>query len=132
MLTYVTLSRESAGRIKELIITAGGENIPPVLIENEMKAAMLALSNCMVVGDRRKYLTMFISVKTEVDKETGEPIDALAKDALFVCAEIGSSATTVSDVMKDFKWTAYFNEGMLPTKKRHRTPRLSKNGHCFL
>lgn len=37
------------GRIKELIITAGGENIPPVLIENEMKAAMVALSNCMVL-----------------------------------------------------------------------------------
>ena len=36
------------GRIKELIITAGGENIPPVLIENEMKKQMLACSNCMV------------------------------------------------------------------------------------
>jgi long-subunit acyl-CoA synthetase (AMP-forming) len=35
-------------RIKELIITAGGENIPPVLIEDAMKAAMLAVSNCMV------------------------------------------------------------------------------------
>lgn len=54
------------GRIKELIITAGGENIPPVLIENEMKAAMPALSNCMVVGDKRKYLAMLLSLKVEV------------------------------------------------------------------
>ena len=30
------------GRIKELIITAGGENIPPVLIESAMKVAMPA------------------------------------------------------------------------------------------
>jgi long-chain-fatty-acid--CoA ligase ACSBG len=79
------------GRIKELIITAGGENIPPgmspfaayqyisllyiyiyiaslVLIENEMKAAMPALSNCMVVGDRQKYLAMLVSLKCKVDK----------------------------------------------------------------
>ena len=40
----------SAGRIKELIITAGGENVPPVLIEDQMKAAMVAVSNCMVIG----------------------------------------------------------------------------------
>ena len=54
------------GRIKELIITAGGENIPPVLIEQEMKGCMLAVSNVMVIGDRRKYLTMLIALKTEV------------------------------------------------------------------
>ena len=40
-----------SGRIKELIITAGGENVPPVLIEDQMKAAMVAVSNCMVIGD---------------------------------------------------------------------------------
>lgn len=40
----------STGRIKELIITAGGENVPPVLIEDQMKAAMVAVSNCMVIG----------------------------------------------------------------------------------
>ena len=100
------------GRIKELIVTAGGENIPPVLIEDEMKATMLALSNCMVVGDRRKYLAMVISVKTEVDPETGIPTDQLASDALFVCDQIGSSAKTVADVKSDPLWTTYFNEGM--------------------
>lgn len=54
------------GRIKELIITAGGENVPPVLIENEMKAAMVPVSNVMVIGDRRKFLSMLVSLKTEV------------------------------------------------------------------
>jgi len=32
------------GRIKELLITAGGENIAPVLIENEIKTALPFLS----------------------------------------------------------------------------------------
>lgn len=100
------------GRIKELIITAGGENIPPVLIENEMKAAMVALSNCVVIGDRRKFLTMLVSLKSEVNHETGEPSSKLAADALFVGKQIGSSATTVDEAMKDPLWAKYITDGM--------------------
>jgi long-chain-fatty-acid--CoA ligase ACSBG len=100
------------GRIKDLIITAGGENIPPVLIENEMKAAMIALSNCMVVGDRQKYLAMLISLKTEVDKESGEPTDVLAADSLYVGSTIGSTAKTMTDASKCPKWTEYINKGV--------------------
>eukprot|EP01108_Squamamoeba_japonica_P000651 TRINITY_DN121_c0_g2_i2.p1 TRINITY_DN121_c0_g2~~TRINITY_DN121_c0_g2_i2.p1 ORF type:complete len:615 (-),score=359.65 TRINITY_DN121_c0_g2_i2:153-1997(-) len=43
------------GRIKELIITAGGENIAPVPIEATLKRHCPALANAMMVGDRRKY-----------------------------------------------------------------------------
>ena len=68
------------GRIKELIITAGGENIPPVLIENEMKGAMTAVSNVMVIGDKRKFLSMLVSLKTVPDKDM-VPTDVLAGDA---------------------------------------------------
>lgn len=100
------------GRIKELIITAGGENIPPVLIENEMKAAMLALSNCMVVGDRRKFLSMLVSLKVEVDVESGEPTDRLSQDAIFVGKQIGSNATTMSAAANDPLWIKYINDGM--------------------
>jgi len=100
------------GRIKELIITAGGENVPPVLIEDQMKAAMNALSNCMVIGDRRKYLAMVISLKTEMDPETGAPTDKLAPDSLFAGKAFGSSATTVAEAAKDPLWKKYFDDGM--------------------
>lgn len=86
------------GRIKELIITAGGENVPPVLIEDSMKAQMVAISNCMVIGDKRKYLAMLVSLKTEINLSTGEPTDKLAADSLFVGKEIGSTATTLPEV----------------------------------
>lgn len=52
------------GRFKELIITAGGENIAPVLIENEIKVHLGSfISNCMVIGEARKYLTVLLTLK---------------------------------------------------------------------
>ena len=52
------------GRIKELIITAGGENVAPTNIEDEIKLALPSLvSNVMVVGDGRQYLTCLITLK---------------------------------------------------------------------
>ncbi len=104
------------GRIKDLIITAGGENIPPILIENEMKAAMPALSNVMVVGDRRKYLAMLVSLKTEVDAD-GAPVDALNADTLFVCNQIGSKAKTLTEAATCPAWKKYIDDGMTTANK---------------
>ena len=106
------------GRIKDLIITAGGENIPPVLIENDMKSQMPALSNCLVVGDRRKFLVMLVSLKTEIDPETMEPTDRLTGDALFVGGQIGSSATTMSEAAQDPLWIKYITDGMNAVNSR--------------
>jgi long-chain-fatty-acid--CoA ligase ACSBG len=39
------------GRIKELIITAGGENISPVNIEDVIKNLCPTISNIMVIGE---------------------------------------------------------------------------------
>ena len=39
------------GRIKELIITAGGENVAPVPIEDTFKTFCNACSNIMMIGE---------------------------------------------------------------------------------
>ena len=99
------------GRIKELIITAGGENVPPVLIENEVKAAMVAVSNCMVIGDKRKFLTLLVSLKVDVDVDA-RPTDNLAADSLFIGEQIGSSAKLYSEAIVDPLWKDYVDKGV--------------------
>lgn len=116
------------GRIKELIITAGGENIPPVLIESEFKIAMPALSNCMVIGDKRKFLTIVLTLLVEVDADTGIPTKKLAGEALSTAIAIGSTATTTTEAMVCPKFEAYFNKGMevANSKTTSRAQRVSK------
>ncbi len=56
---YVTIS-------VELIITSGGENIPPVLIENCIKSEVPFISNVFVIGDKRKYLTCLVTLAVSI------------------------------------------------------------------
>lgn len=89
------------GRIKELIITAGGENVPPVPIEDRLKFELPAISNCMLIGDKRKFLTILITIKTELTPDTQEPTDKLSPVTLQWSRGLGSDATTVNDVKND-------------------------------
>ncbi|XP_029439096.1 long-chain-fatty-acid--CoA ligase ACSBG2-like isoform X2 [Rhinatrema bivittatum] len=87
------------GRIKELIITAGGENIPPIPIEDRVKEEVPIISNAMLIGDKRKFLSMLLTLKCNTDGETGEPQDELTPEAVKLCQQLGSRATRVSDVI---------------------------------
>jgi long-chain acyl-CoA synthetase len=52
------------GRKKDIIITAGGKNITPANLENEIKQHAL-VSQCVVVGDRRPYLIALVTLDPE-------------------------------------------------------------------
>ncbi|KAM6962439.1 long-chain-fatty-acid--CoA ligase ACSBG2 [Aplochiton taeniatus] len=86
------------GRIKELIITAGGENIPPVPIEDAVKEAVPLISNAMLIGDKRKFLAMLLTIKCQVNGETGAPEDELTPEGVELCRKLGSNAAHVSDI----------------------------------
>jgi hypothetical protein len=60
------------------------------------QSQMLALSNCMVIGDRRKYLAMVVTLKTEMDVETGASTDKLAADSLFVGKQVQTVPVAIS------------------------------------
>lgn len=57
-------------RKKDIIITAGGENVTPSLIEIELKKHAL-IADAVVIGDKRPYLTALISLDAEAVAEAG-------------------------------------------------------------
>jgi len=70
------------GRKKEILITAGGKNITPKNIEAALKESPL-VSEAVVIGDRRKYLTALIWLEADATKKwmeskglTGSPIES--------------------------------------------------------
>mmetsp|Transcript_2807 Transcript_2807/g.4055 ORF Transcript_2807/g.4055 Transcript_2807/m.4055 type:complete len:753 (-) Transcript_2807:377-2635(-) len=76
------------GRYKEIIITAGGENIAPVNIENTFKQNCPIVSNIMMIGDRRKFNVCLITLKA-----FGATLEKPGTDQLD-----GPAATLVSGV----------------------------------
>jgi len=97
---FVTIT----GRIKELIVTAGGENIPPIIIEDAIKKELHCVSNAMVIGDKKKFLSCLLTLKVDVDPDSLEPQPTLAPSALAWCQEMvagGSKATTVQEALAD-------------------------------
>lgn len=52
-------------RMKDIIITAGGKNITPSEIENELKFSPY-VSDAVVIGDRRKFLTALVMIDQEM------------------------------------------------------------------
>lgn len=51
-------------RLKDIIITAGGKNVTPSLVENQLKFSPY-ISDAIVIGDRRKYLACLIMIDQE-------------------------------------------------------------------
>ena len=52
-------------RKKDIIVTAGGKNIAPQNLENELKAHKV-ISQALVVGDRKPFVAALVTVDPEV------------------------------------------------------------------
>uniref|UniRef100_A0A8C2V6S2 long-chain-fatty-acid--CoA ligase n=1 Tax=Chinchilla lanigera TaxID=34839 RepID=A0A8C2V6S2_CHILA len=87
------------GRIKELIITAAGENVAPFPIEDLVKTTIPIVSNAILVGNRAAFLSMLLTLKCEIDQVSGEPLDKLSWQAIDFCQALGSQASTVSEIV---------------------------------
>jgi long-chain acyl-CoA synthetase len=71
------------GRKKEIIVTAGGKNVAPAVLEDRVRAHAL-ISQCMVVGDRQPFIAALITIDPDAlpawKREHGKAEDAGAAD----------------------------------------------------
>lgn len=71
-------------RKKDLLITAGGENIAPQVLEGRLKA-IPAVSQAVVIGDRQKFLAALLTLdETRLEdsiREAGSPAKTMAEAA---------------------------------------------------
>lgn len=82
-------------RKKELIITAGGENIPPQVLEGKLKAIPI-VNQVAVIGDRQKYMTALFTL---------DPEKIVAE-----AAKAGSDAKDTASAAKCEKFKAYLQK----------------------
>ncbi|MDH3307504.1 MAG: AMP-binding protein, partial [Acidimicrobiia bacterium] len=49
------------GRKKEIIVTAGGKNVAPAVLEDRLRAHPL-ISQCMVIGDAQPFIAVMVTI----------------------------------------------------------------------
>lgn len=94
------------GRIKEIIITSGGENVAPTNIEGEIKTQLAGVfSNVMVVGDQRKYLTCLLTLKVQMDPLTMSPTNKLDPQTVAWIKSVGGGEpSTTNELLESPDW----------------------------
>jgi long-chain acyl-CoA synthetase len=123
------------GRIKDIIVTAGGKNISPQNIENSLKTSQY-IEQVAVIGDRRKYLSALVIPAFEAvekwAKRSGIPFtghkDLIEKSEVYklIASEIEKYTKQYARVeqirkfkLLDAEWTQQTGE-LTPTQKVKR------------
>ncbi|WP_330318142.1 AMP-dependent synthetase/ligase [Streptomyces platensis] len=120
------------GRKKEILVTAGGKNVAPAVIEDRIRAHAL-IAECMVVGDGRPFIGALVTLDEEFlprwAEEHGHPAGVtpaqLADDPELLAAvqravDDGNAAVSKAESVRKFR--------ILPTQfteeSGHVTPSL--------
>jgi len=92
------------GRLKDIIITAGGKNITPAEIENRLKFSPF-ISDAVVIGDKRKFLTCLVMIDQENVEKFAQDRRIPFSNYASLCAAKEVQALikdTIDEVNKDF------------------------------
>jgi long-chain acyl-CoA synthetase len=128
------------GRKKELIVTAGGKNVSPAVLEDRIRAHPL-VAECLVVGDGRPYVACLITLDPEAvgpwlarqGRPAGTPLPELATDPgllaeLQAAVDDANKAVSRAESIRRFRvLTTGFTE-----QNGYLTPSLKVRRHVVL
>jgi long-chain-fatty-acid--CoA ligase ACSBG len=89
------------GRIKELVITAGGENVAPVPIEDKIKYACPLISNVMLIGDQKKFLSVLVTLRVIINTDTLIPSKDIDPTCQQLLTKLGINSMNLDEVMEE-------------------------------
>jgi long-chain acyl-CoA synthetase len=119
------------GRKKEIIVTAGGKNVAPAVIEDRIRADAL-VAECMVVGDGRPFVGALVTLDEEFlphwaeqHGKTGRTVAELAADPDLLAAvqqavDVGNAAVSKAESVRRFR----ILPGQFTEESGHLTPSL--------
>ncbi|MFI0942284.1 AMP-dependent synthetase/ligase [Streptomyces sp. NPDC021020] len=124
---YLTIT----GRKKEIIVTAGGKNVAPAVIEDRIRAHAL-VAECMVVGDARPFVGALVTLDEEFlprwaeqHGKAGRTVAELADDPDLLAAvqqavDEGNAAVSRAESVRKFR----ILPGQFTEESGHLTPSL--------
>ncbi|MFY1675636.1 MULTISPECIES: AMP-dependent synthetase/ligase [unclassified Streptomyces] len=103
------------GRKKEILVTAGGKNVAPAVIEDRIRAHAL-VGECMVVGEGRPFVGALVTLDEEFlprwaeqhGKPKDTPVSVLRKDPDLLseiqrAVDDGNAAVSKAEAVREFR-----------------------------
>ncbi|MER5638626.1 long-chain fatty acid--CoA ligase [Kitasatospora sp. NPDC002227] len=128
------------GRKKEIIVTAGGKNVAPAVIEDRIRAHPL-VGEVMVVGDRKPFIACLVTVDEEFfpkwkelnNKPVTATVAELSTDpdllaAIQSAVDDGNAAVSHAEAVKKFR----ILDAVLSEASGHITPSLKLKRNVVL
>ncbi|UNO42541.1 AMP-dependent synthetase/ligase [Streptomyces sp. MST-110588] len=120
------------GRKKEILVTAGGKNVAPAVIEDRIRAHAL-IAECMVVGDGRPFVGALVTLDEEFlprwaadhGRPAGQSVAELSRDPELLAAvqravDDGNAAVSKAESVRKFR----ILPAQLTEESGHITPSL--------
>ena len=103
------------GRKKEILVTAGGKNVAPAVLEDRVRAHAL-VDQCLVVGDGQPFIAALVT---------------LDREAVAIWAEQHGKTAKAADLIDDPDLQAEIEgASRTPTRRCRRPSRSASSGSC--